>query len=365
MAEFALRHVAPRREALARPGRFPQELWTALGEAGLLGIAAPERFGGLGGGYRDLVLAGAALVRVGGNLGFASSWLGHCLTGRFFLQRFASPPQQARWLPLVARGEATLAVAISEPGAGAHPKHLKSSARRDGGVWRLAGEKAYVTNGPIAAAFIVLAVSAVEAGRKRFSAFLVPRDTPGLALVPGPVVDFLRPAPHCGLRLEDCAVPEDALIGAEGRAFETMSIPFRAVEDAVAAGKLSGALQHLLDRAAALAPSGEAREAAAAELGALAGLAAALETLALGLAEALDDAAEDAPAQTARLVGSRVLTQLLLERLHALAARLGLAWSAAEAALLRDLDKSLDIAKVARLATQTRLGLSVLEHATS
>jgi acyl-CoA dehydrogenase len=364
MAEFARCHVAPRREALARPGPFPQALWAALGEAGLLGIATPERFGGQGGGYRDLVRAGAALARGGGNLGLASSWLGHCLTSRFFLQGFAATAVQERWLPLVARGEATLAIAISEPGAGAHPKHLTCAARRGAGLWRLQGEKAYVSNGPIAAAFIVLAVSAVEGGRKRFSAFLVPADTPGLALVPGPAVDFLRPSPHCGLRLEDCAVPEAALIGTEGTAFEAMSIPFRAVEDSVAAGKLAGVFEHLLERAAAMALAGEAGEAAA-ELGALAGLAAALETVALGLAQALDDAAAPATAQAAPLVGSRVLAQLLVERLHALAARLGLAWSAAEAALLRDLGKSLDIARGPRLAQQTRLGLSLLERATS
>ena len=364
MADFALRHVAPRRAALARPGPFPGDLWAALGAAGLFGIAAPERFGGRGGSYLDLARAGAALVRGGGNLGLASAWLGHCLTARFFLQRFASPAQQARWLPLIARGEATLAIAISEPGAGAHPKHLASTARREGDAWRLAGEKAYVTNGPIAAAFIVLAVSDVEAGRKRFSAFLVPRDTPGLTLVPGPEVDFLRPAPHCGLLLAECAVPQAALIGIEGAAFETMSIPFRAVEDAVSAGQLAGALHHLLDHAAALAPPSSAR-AAAAELGALAGLVAALDALALALARALDDAAEDAPEQQARLVGARVLTQLLLERLQTLAARLDLVWSAAEAALLRDLDKSLDIAKNPRLTQQTRLGLALLDQTPS
>lgn len=364
MAEFARRRVAPLREALARPGPFPQALWAALSEAGLLGIATPERFGGQGGCYGDLVRAGAALARGGGNLGLAGSWLGHCLVARFFLQGFASPAQQAHWLPLVARGEATLAIAISEPGAGAHPKRLSSSARRDGGLWRLRGEKAYVTNGPIAAAFIVLAVSAVEDGRKRFSAFLVPAGTPGLSLVPGPAADSFRSSPHCGLRLEDCAVPEEALIGAEGSAFEAMSIPFRAVEDAVAAGKLAGAFQHLIDRAAAMTLPGDAREAQAAELGALAGLAGALQTVALGLAQALDGAA-DAPAQTAPLVGSRVLTQLLLERLMAFTQRFGLAWSAAEAALLGDLGKSLDIAKTPRLVQQTRLGLSLLEHAPS
>ena len=358
MAAFAARSIAPRREALAQPGPFPRDLWTELGKAGLLGIAVPVHFGGLGGSDRDLVLAGEALARRGGNLGLASSWLGHSLVSRFFLGRFAVPALQARWLPRIARGEATLAVAISEPGAGAHPKHLKSSAQRIAGGWRLQGEKAYVTNGPIAAAFIVLAVSAVAQGRKRFSAFLVPRETPGLALVPGPEVDFLRPSPHCGLRLDGCTVPEDALIGGEGNAFETMSIPFRDVEDALGTGKTVGALRHLLDRAA-LAATGltdEARGAGGAELGALAGLAAALAEVALSMPDALARNTVEAP-----LVGFRLMVQAALERLGTLPQHLGFAWSPADAALLRDLAKSLDIAKGPRLIKQTRLGLSLLE----
>jgi acyl-CoA dehydrogenase len=361
-ADFAARCIAPRRDELLRPGQFPHDLWAAMGDAGLLGIATPESFGGAGGGYVDLCRAGEALARAGGNLGIASSWLGHCVASRFFLQGFGSAAQQARWLPPIARGTATLAVAISEPGAGAHPKHLKSTATRLAEGWQLDGEKAYVTNGPIAAVFLVLAVSAVEASRKRFSAFLVPRDTPGLVLVPGPVVDFLRPSPHCGLTLERCVVPAEALIGTEGGAFEAMSIPFRAVEDAAAGGKIVGAVRHLVLAAgrAALPLQGAERDAAAAELGALAGLAAALGDVALALAAALDGVAQDA-----RLIGFRQLLQVAAERLLALSQRLGSAWSPAAAALLRDVGKSLDIAKGPRLATQTRLGLSLLDHATS
>lgn len=362
MAEFAARCVAPRRDALAAPGPFPRDLWAALGEAGLLGSAVPERFGGLGGSERDLILAGAALARHGGNLGLAGSWLGHCLVGRFFLERFAPPALQARWLPRVADGTATLAVAISEPGAGAHPKHLAGTATRVAEGWRLHGEKAYVTNGPIAAAFVVLAVSAVESGRKRFSAFLVPRETAGLALVPGREVDFFRPSPHCGLRLDGCTVPRDAMIGAEGDAFETMSIPFRDYEDALGTGKLVGAVRHLIDRGAAVATglAADARAAAGAELGALAGLAAALYEVALALPAALARGMVDAP-----LIGFRLTVQAAATRLEALPERLGFAWSASEAALLRDIGKSLDIAKAPRLIKQTRLGLSLVEHAPS
>lgn len=362
MNDFAARQVAPRQEALWRPGPFPRDLWAALGSQGLLGVAAPEPFGGAGGGYRLLSRCGEALARHGGNLGLASSWLGHCLTGRFFLQGFGSPAQQARWLPRLAKGEATLAIAISEPGAGAHPKHLSSSATRLAEGWRLDGEKAYVTNGPIAAGFIVLAVSAVEAGRKRFSAFLVPSETKGLELTDGPEVDFLRPSPHCGLRLAGCVVPPDALLGAEGAAFAAMSMKFRDLEDAVGCGKLAGGLGHLLDRAAEAAQSlhGDARAAAAAELGALAGSQAALALVAAGLAAALDDGA--APESTAAgVIGFRLMVQAMVERLEALRRRLGFTWSAPAAALLRDIVKSLDIARGPRLARQSRLGLSLLE----
>jgi acyl-CoA dehydrogenase len=362
MADFAARFIAPRQDELLRPAQFPHDLWAAMGDAGLLGVAAPESIGGAGGGYVALYRAGEALVRAGGNLGIASSWLGHCLSGRFFLQGFASPAQQAHWLPLLARGTASLAVAISEPGAGAHPKHLKSTATRLARGWRIDGEKAYVTNGPIAAVFLVLAVSAVEAGRKRFTAFLVPRDTPGLSLISGPDVDFLRPSPHCGLALDGCVVPAAALVGTEGGAFEAMSIPFRAVEDAAAGGKMLGAVRHLIDRAAeAAAPfQGEARDAAAAELGVLAGLAAVLDDVAFALARALDGTANDA-----RLIGFRHLVRIAAERLQTLPQRLGVAWGTAPAALLRDIGKSLDIASGLRLAKQTRLGLSLLKPSTS
>lgn len=362
MTDFATRRIAPLGEALSRPGTFPHALWAALGASGLLGIATPESFGGTAGGYRRLSRCGEALVRGGGNLGLASSWLGHCLTGRFFLQGFGSPAQQARFLPRIARGEATLAIAISESGAGAHPKHLQGTATRLAEGWRLDGEKAYVTNGLIAAAFIVLAVSGVEAGRKRFSAFLVPRETAGLSLVPGPEVDFLHPLPHCGLKLDGCRVADEAMLGPEGDAFSVMSIPFRDVEDAVGCGKLVGALRHLLEwvALAAGALQGEARASAAAELGALAGIGAVLGTVAEGLAASLDEGAEPS-ATAAGLIGFRLMVQVMAERLDALRRSLGFCWTPTAAALQRDLAKSLDIARAPRLARQSRLGLSLLE----
>ena len=100
--------------------------------------------------------------------------------------------------------EITLSLAISEPGTGAHPKYLQTSASREGDDWVLTGEKSFLTNGPLAALFVVLAVSATEGDKKRLTAFLVPRETPGLSLTDPIHLDFLKPSPHCGIRLDAC-----------------------------------------------------------------------------------------------------------------------------------------------------------------
>ena len=154
----------------------PIETWLALcpdpaadpipgmAEAGLL---MPR------GSYRDIALTKAALVERTGLLGVGGVWGGMQMVGRWFIGGFGTPAQKATWLGKIA------AVAISEPGVGAHPKLLTTRADRVGAGWRLTGEKAWTSNGPIADVIIVLAITSEDAGRKRYSMFLVPRATPG------------------------------------------------------------------------------------------------------------------------------------------------------------------------------------------
>ncbi len=89
---------------------------------------------------------------------------------RHFLS-FGTEAQRAAWA-----GKA-LAVGISEPKVGAHPKLLTTRAEATEGGFRITGQKAWVSNGPSADAIIVFAITAEEAGRKRYSAFIVPRET--------------------------------------------------------------------------------------------------------------------------------------------------------------------------------------------
>lgn len=267
LAAFAREHVCPR-EDLLRPGSFPSDLWHAMAVEGFLSLGVPEAFGGLGVGLDTQIAAAESLVRGGHNLGLAVAWQGHNTLARFLLAGLADTDQKARYLPAVAAGNLTVAVAISEPGAGAHPKYLRTKATRDHDGWILNGEKAWVTNGPIAGLFAVLAITAEEGGRKRYSAFLVPRDTPGLGLSDAGRVDALYPAQHCGLRLENCSVPAEALLGEPHTAYERIARPIRDLEDLLQVGTLAGGMLALLDMASEAVqrtggrPTDAAREAA-------------------------------------------------------------------------------------------------------
>ena len=196
--------------------------------------------------YAAIAREEAAIVERTALLGEGGAWAGRRVVARFFVEGFGSAEQRAAWLARLA------SVAISEPRVGAHPKLLTTRAVEDADGYSISGEKAWVTNGPLAEVFIVFAVTSVEDGRKRYSAFLVPRDTPGLSIDEAPQYRALAPSRHCGLKLDGCRVLRSALLGTPATAYETMALPFRDVEDAVGTFGLLGIFRFLLSRFAAL-----------------------------------------------------------------------------------------------------------------
>lgn len=313
------------------PARDPMQ---GMAEAGLL---APIDS------YSRIARIKAALVERTGLLGVGGVWAGRQVTGRYFLAGFGSAAQRKRWL-----GRA-IAVAISEPGVGAHPKRLTTRAEPDGDGFRITGEKAWVSNGPSAELFVVLAITATEGERKRYSAFLVPRDAPGLTLRDMPRFHALRPSRHCGLKLDSVAVPHTALLGEAGRAYETMALPFRDVEDAVGAFGLLGAfrfLHHAL-------PASTTDEEAALSLGAVVALMAVFGEAAEAVVAALD--AGTLENKTATLVGLRLLAADLAARVRTYQQRHEPHHDPAIEEILRDIDATLSIARGPHQARQARL----------
>ncbi len=277
------------------------------------------------------------------------------MVARFFIAGFGDAAQRTAWLPRFASGQCVASVAISEPRVGAHPKLLTTTAAADGDGFRITGEKAWVSNGPLAAVFVVLAVTAIEAGRKRYGAFLVPRETPGLTIRETAEYRTLAPSRHCGLVLDGCHVPASALLGPAGTAYEAMALPFRDVEDAVGTFGLLGAFRFLLVRFGA---RGDTGEQTALSLGGLVALTGVFSAAAEAVVTALD--AERLATVATALAGLRVLATEMLQRARTHRNSFGPAADPVIERVLDDIETSLSVARGPRLARLSRLGMQFI-----
>lgn len=292
--------------------------------------------------YAEIARIKAALVERTGLLGVGGAWGGRQMVGRWFIGTFGTEAQRDLWLGRAA------SVAISEPNVGAHPKHLRTRAEASGDGFCITGEKAWVSNGPSADVIVVLAITAEIDGRKRYSAFLAPRDTPGLSMQDMPGFHALRPSRHCRLVLDGCVVPASALLGEPDTAYERMAMPFRDIEDAVGTFGTLGAFRFLLTR---LATSEGEAELSLGGLTALAAVyAAAAESLVIDL-----DAGRFVDG-SAVLVGLRVLAADMLQRARGHVAAFGPTGDAAIETMLADIEATLSIAYGPRRTRQARLG---------
>ena len=332
---------------------FPVGVWHALADSGLLGLGLSKASGGLGGDYKALAIAAQRLSQSGAVLGITTTWLAHSINARLHIEGRGTTTLREEWLPRLARGETSVCVAISEPGAGAHPKHLKTAAVRDGDDFVINGTKSYLTNGPLSDVFIVLAITDEVAGRKSFSAILVPRSTPGLQQTPGIEIDFLRPSPHCGLELKDCRVPASNLLGSLGEGFAEISMPMRAVEDVLKTSSLAGALNAELRFVADAAQAQQVNDTLA-DFGLLTDRVEALGQLAFGLAAELDRDAAKPERLNAAAAGFRAFTKYLQDDIDTYVADHALVLSQSAQMLRRDIVKSFEVAASAHRIQSAR-----------
>ncbi|HEX7121729.1 MAG TPA: acyl-CoA dehydrogenase family protein [Gemmatimonadaceae bacterium] len=182
---------------------------------------------------RTLCLARDVLARHDGVAEFAFAMQG---LGSGPITLFGSEALRARYLPRVATGEAVAAFAISETAAGSDIGAMRTTARRDGPDWVLDGEKTWISNGGIADFYVVFA-RWPEGGERRFCAFVVDADVPGLRVAER--LEILAPHPMARLEFDGCRVPGTALVGEAGHglrvALGTLDV-FRPTVGAAAVG---------------------------------------------------------------------------------------------------------------------------------
>ena len=253
---FEGRHRALAEEAEAWAGAYAEtladeedvdtscrSLVAGLGWAGLLRYAVPEGGGGLD--VRALCLIRDILARHAGLADFAFAMQG---LGSGAITLFGSQAQRAAILPGMREGRELAAFALSEKEAGSDVSALATTATRDGGDWLLDGEKTWVSNGGIAAHYVVFARSGE--GSKGISAFAVPADAAGLSVAER--IETIAPHPLATLRFEGCRVPAGAMIGRPGEglriAFSVLDV-FRATVGAAALGLTRRALDESVHHA--------------------------------------------------------------------------------------------------------------------
>lgn len=214
--EFARKEVEPQAAELDRTGLFPEEIIKKTSELGLLGMMMPSRYGGAAAGAVSYSLAIQEIAYACASTAVTLSVSN--LTCEPLLL-FANEGQKEKWLTPLASGEALGAFALTEPEAGSDPGSIRSTAKRSGNEYRINGTKVFITNGAYADTIILLARTRQEGGNKSLSAFILPRNTPGLEIGPEEEKMGLRASNTVTLFLEDCPVHEEQRVGREGDGF--------------------------------------------------------------------------------------------------------------------------------------------------
>ena len=200
----------------ARAGTPCDELWTALGDAGFIGVNVAEEYGGGGGGLVELAIVCEEIASHGAPLLLL---LVSAAISAEVIGEFGSPELRKEWLPGLASGRTKVVFAVTEPDAGSNTHRLATTATRAGDEWVLSGTKHYISGVDEAEALMVVArTGRTSDGSPRLSLFVVPTDAPGLQKTPLPV-DIQLPDKQFVLHFDDVRLPAEALVGEEGAGF--------------------------------------------------------------------------------------------------------------------------------------------------
>lgn len=240
IAQFVDKEINPYVDEWERDGIFPaHELFKKMGNLGLLGIAKPEAYGGMGLDYSYQIIFSEELGRV--NCGGVSMGIGvQTDMATPALAKYGSDALREKYLVPAISGDAVFSVAVSEPHAGSDVAAIKTAAVKDGDDYVINGTKMWITNSTQADYLCVLVNTSDGAVHKNKSLIIVPTKTKG--------VSFSAPLDKLGMRSSDTAqvffddvrVPQSNLIGQEGMGFIYQMQQFQEERLFAAASPLKG-----------------------------------------------------------------------------------------------------------------------------
>jgi alkylation response protein AidB-like acyl-CoA dehydrogenase len=212
---FAQEKVQPVAGELDLTGRFPYELVSELADLGLMGLPIPEQYGGAGGDTVSYAIAVEELTRVDSSV--AITVAAHTSLGTMPILLYGSEEQRQRWLPDLASGRRLAAFGLTEPGAGSDAGATRTTAELRDGSWVVNGSKLFITNAGTDITWGVTVTA--RTGEDEISNVVVENGTPGYT-ISGPMKKLgWRASDTRELAFENCAVPEDNLLGPRGEGF--------------------------------------------------------------------------------------------------------------------------------------------------
>ncbi len=242
--DFADDKIAPLAAEIDKSDRFPIELWPQMGALGLHGITVEEEYGGAGMGYLAHCVAMEEVSRASASVGLSYGAHSNLCVNQ--IRRNGSAAQKRKYLPKLISGEHVGALAMSEPGAGSDVVSMRLRADKKGERYILNGTKLWITNGHVADTLVVYAKTRPDEGARGITAFLIEQGFTGFR--PAQKLDKLgmRGSPTSELVFEDCEVPAENMLGAEGEGVHVLMSGLDYERAVLAAGPL-GIMQACLD----------------------------------------------------------------------------------------------------------------------
>jgi len=219
LRRFVDEEIKSHGDAWERQGFVPRELLRRMGQLGFFGIRYPQAYGGAGMNTLGTVVLGEELGKSTYG-GVAVTALVHTDMASPHIFNAGSEAQKQKWLPRTIAGETITAVAVTEPDAGSDVRGIRTTAKRADGGWVINGSKLYITNGVHADLYCVAAKTGNSADpSKAVTMFLVEKGTPGFRVARQLDKHGWRSSDTAELVFENCRVPDDAVLGEEGRGF--------------------------------------------------------------------------------------------------------------------------------------------------
>ncbi|APR53996.1 acyl-CoA dehydrogenase [Sphingomonas koreensis] len=215
---FVAQRLRPLESEVEAADAIPDTIVEEMKALGLFGLSIAEDYGGLG-------LTMLEECRVAIEMGrttpaFRSTFGTNVGIGSQGLVMAGTSEQKAAWLPRIASGEIITSFALTEPDVGSDSGAVKARAVRDGDVYRLSGTKRFITNADKASLFTVMARTGDEPGARGVSAFLVPRDLPGISIGEPEKKMGQKGAKVADVIFDDVPVPAANRLGEEGEGFK-------------------------------------------------------------------------------------------------------------------------------------------------